>query len=86
MFSIIKEVDLDFKDRRIKYILYKTQNAEIIINNESASAKIRRVVRQECLLSSLLFNCYIQKSITEVKNKLNRLGVGIKVSGLFSFQ
>lgn len=45
MFSMMKELDLDFKDRRIIYNLYKNQNAEITINNETASAKILRGVK-----------------------------------------
>lgn len=45
MFLIIKKFDLDFKDRRIIYNLYNNKNAEIAINNDSASVKIRRGVR-----------------------------------------
>jgi len=33
-------------------------------------------------LSPLLFNCYIEKSITEVKDKLSRLRIGIRVGGI----
>lgn len=48
MFSIMEELDLDFKDRRIIYKLDKNQNAKIAVYIESASAKIRRGVRQGC--------------------------------------
>jgi hypothetical protein len=78
----MKELNLDLKDRRIIYNLYKNQSADITIDNESASAKIRRSVRQGCSLSPLLFNCYIEKSITEIKDKLNRLEIGSKVGGI----
>jgi hypothetical protein len=82
MLSIMKELHLDFKDKRIIYNLYKNQSADITINNESASAKIRRDVRQGCPLSPLLFNCYVEKSITEIKDKLNRLEIKSKVGGI----
>lgn len=85
MFSIMKELNLDFKDRRIIYNLYENQSAEITINNESASVKIRKGVRQGRPLSPLLFNCYIEKSITQVKDKLDKLdklGIGIEVGGI----
>jgi len=69
MFSIRKKLDLYFKDRRIIYNLYKDQNAEIKINNEIASAKIRRGVRQGFPLSQLLFNCYMG-NLTKVRPRL----------------
>ena len=46
------------------------------------SAKIRRDVIQGCTLLPLLFNCYIERSINEVKEKFNRLRIGIKVDSL----
>jgi len=75
-------LDLDFKDRRIIYNIYKNQNTENTINNDITSAKIRRGVRHGCPLSSLLFNCYIERSINEVKVILNRLRIGLKVDGI----
>lgn len=73
MFSIIHELYLDFKDKGLVYNLYKNQNAEITIYNESASSKICRSVRQECLK-----NCYVEKIIKEIKEKLRSTEMGIK--------
>lgn len=81
MFPIMKELDLDFRDRIILYNLYENQNEEILIKMRP-SAKIRKGVRQGCPLSSLLFNCYVKKSINKVKEKLNRIRIGVKVGGI----
>lgn len=47
----MKKLELDSKDRKIIFSVYKNQNTEITINNEIASVKIDRGVTQGCLLS-----------------------------------
>lgn len=77
MFSIMKKMDLDFKDRSIIYNFYKNQNVKITINKESTSAKKNVEVQDKC--ASLFIYCYIERNIKEVKDKFRRLRIRIKV-------
>lgn len=86
-----------FNNERIRFTFYRQENyiqylhnlyyiqseVQRLQSNESASVKICKGVRQECPLSPLLFNFYIQKRIMEVKDKHNGLCIGIiKVGGI----
>jgi hypothetical protein len=81
LFPIMDQAGLDFKDKRLVYNLYRLQEAEVRINNTRTSAKIKKGVRQGCTLSPPLFNLYIEEPIKELKTKLGRWEIGVKIGG-----
>ncbi|KAL1447191.1 hypothetical protein WDU94_013942 [Cyamophila willieti] len=80
LFCILKEIGLKFKDRRILWNLYKNETAVYTCGEYAEEAKIRQGVRQGCCISTLLFNCYIQKALDETRKELESWP-GIKVNG-----
>lgn len=70
MLLILREIGIEQHDLRIIHSLYKNQTACIEKREITANAQIKKGVRQECTLSTPLFNCYIQKVINIVKAKL----------------
>lgn len=53
---MMKEIRLNFKNRRLVFNQYKNQNAGIRVENDAdKAAEVRGVVRRGCSLSSLLF-------------------------------
>ena len=50
MFKILKQAGTKFKERRLIYNLYQNQMAIINIGDEESEAKIRKGVRQGCIL------------------------------------
>uniref|UniRef100_A0A8D9E3Z3 Craniofacial development protein 2 n=1 Tax=Cacopsylla melanoneura TaxID=428564 RepID=A0A8D9E3Z3_9HEMI len=79
LFEILKEIGVDYKDRKIIHSLYKNQTANVQVNNsEWQKASIRKGVRQGCKISPDLFNVYIEKVINECKE----FCTGIILNGL----
>ena len=52
--------------------------AIINIGDEKSKAKIKKGVRQGCVLSPMIFNLYIEEAIKEFKNKID---TGIQIQG-----
>ncbi|KAI5714823.1 hypothetical protein M8J77_005970 [Diaphorina citri] len=67
MMKILKDIGVEYRDRRIIFNLYRNQSMHIEINQESEKAKIKKGVRQGCNISPYLFNIYIEKAIEECK-------------------
>ena len=78
MFKILKQAGIKFKERRLIYNLYQNQMAIINIGDEEREAKIRKGVRQGCVLSPMIFNLYIEEAIKEFKDKID---TGIEIQG-----
>ena len=63
--------------------IYDKPTANIILNGEKLKAfPLKSGRRQGCPLSPLLFNCYTERSINQVKDILIGLRIGIKVGGI----
>lgn len=63
MMKILKNIGVEYKDRKIIYNLYRQQTMYIEVNKESERANIKKGVRQGCNISPYLFNIYIEKAI-----------------------
>lgn len=80
LFEILKEKGIKYKDRRVIWNLYKNESAVFECNDNTSEARIRQGVRQGCCLSPVLFNCYIQKALDEVRLEMSEWH-GIRVEG-----
>jgi hypothetical protein len=79
MMEVLKDIGIDWRDRRLIMRLYLEQNARVVLGEESTdSCEIGRGVRQGCLISPMLFSIYAEKMMTEV---LGEVEEGIKVGG-----
>lgn len=79
LMQLLKRLDLDQKDIRCIENLYWSQTAQIKLGgNMSNNIRIRRGVRQGCVLSPLLFNLY-SEAIFRVA--LEDVEMGIRVNG-----
>ena len=66
MFRILKDVHVDWKDRRLLKDLYMRQEAVVrIAEGESDPGTIRRGVRQGCPISPLPFSIYDDRVIRQ---------------------
>ena len=66
MFEILKDLHVDWKDRRLLQDLYMRQEAVVrIADGESNPGIIGRGVRQGCLISPLLFSIYAEVMMIE---------------------
>lgn len=81
LFNILKEIGIKYKDRRTIWNMYKNETAVYECNNCIVEARIRQGVRQGCCLSAMLFNCYIQYAMDEVRETMNDWP-GIKINGI----
>src|SRR5207248_131361 len=79
MFEILKDLHIDWKDRRLLQDLYSRQEAVIrIADEESDPGTIGRGVRQGCPISPLLFSIYAEVMMIEA---LENIEEGIIVGG-----
>ena len=79
LMEISKNVGVDYHDRRMIWELYMNQSAEVIIGEEiSKAAEIGRGVRQGGLLSTILFNMYVELMFMEA---LEDCEDGVNVGG-----
>jgi len=67
MMKILKMIKIDYRGRIIIRELYGHQTTSIKIKENKREAAIRKVVRQGCKLSPLLFNIYIERIINKCK-------------------
>jgi exonuclease III len=81
LMKLLKEVGVDGKDLRIINNLYKDQYAQVRLgdNTTTEAFKIRKGVRQGCILSPMLFNMYLER-IFQIA--LEGSEIGLKVNGL----
>jgi len=79
MFEILKNLRIDWKDRRLLQDLLMRQEAVIrVADEESKPGIIGRGVRQECPLSPLLFSVYAEIMMIEAMENIDE---GIVVGG-----
>ena len=77
LFNILNKLDIDGKDLRIVRNLYWDQNAAVRIDGDlSESKKIKRGVRQGCVMSPDLFNIYSEMILRNLEDC-----AGLKVNG-----
>lgn len=79
MMEILRDLEVDWKDRRLIRQLYMRQTAVVRVEGEdSLPAEIGRGVRQGCPLSPLLFSIYAEAMMKEAMEGMEE---GIKVGG-----
>ena len=79
LMEILKNIGVDYRDRRMIWELYMNRSAEVIIGEEiSEAAEIGRGVRQGGLLSTILFNIYVEFMLMEA---LEDCEDGVNVGG-----
>ena len=77
--EILKEIGMDWRDRRLIKNLYMKQTAVVRIDSEcSEPCVIGCGVRQGCCMSPLLFSLYAEKMMIEA---MEGLEAGVKVGG-----
>ena len=79
MLKILKNIGVDWRDRRLIKTLYMNQEAVVKVNGDlSEPGEIGRGVRQGCLLSLLLFSLYVEMMMEEAMEESEE---GVKVGG-----
>lgn len=81
LIKIVNDKNIDSRDIRIISNLYWNQTTKIKVNDEfSDEIKIKKGVRQGCVLSPLLFNIYSEAIFVEA---ILHEHIGINVNGKF---
>ena len=76
LMKILKNIGVDWKERRLISNLYLKQRVRVKIGEEmTEGSEIGRGVRQECCLSPTLFNIYLEELLK--KCFLNKGGIVI---------
>ena len=79
LFEILKEIGVDWRDRRLIRNLYLNQTVKVrVADGESEPGEVGRGVRQGCSLSPVLFNIYAEAMMIEA---LLELEEGVRVGG-----
>jgi hypothetical protein len=79
MMEVLKQLQVDWKDRRLIGDLYMRQQAVVrVADGESEPAVIGRGVRQGCTLSPLLFSIYAEAMMLEAMEGIEE---GVRVGG-----
>jgi hypothetical protein len=79
MLKILRNIGVDWRDRRLIMNLYMNQKAVVKIQQEfSDESEIGRGVRQGCCMSPLLFNIYAEAMMMEAMEGIEE---GIKIGG-----
>jgi Reverse transcriptase (RNA-dependent DNA polymerase) len=82
MMEVLKQIQVDWKDRRLISELYMRQQAVIrVADGESEPGVIGRGVRQGCPLSPLLFSIYAEAMMLEAMVEIEE---GVRVGGELS--
>lgn len=58
LMNYMEKTQIDWRDRRILMLLYKKQETLIEVGEYSATAKIKRGVRQDCSLYPSLYHIF----------------------------
>jgi len=59
--------------------MYKSQTILIKIDGKEQETKIKKGVRQGCILSPILFNLYIEEAMKELREKIQQ---GVRIGGI----
>lgn len=78
LFKILKRIGIKYNDRRFIYNMYKSQTVVIQIDGKEQEAKIKKGVRQGCILSSMLLKLYIEEAMKELRSEIQK---GIRIGG-----
>src|SRR2546425_163444 len=77
MFEILKNLHIDWRDRRLLQDLYKRQEAVVrTVGRDSDPGIIGRGVRQGCPISPLLFSIYAEVMLIEASEDMEGVSVG----------
>ncbi|VVC26495.1 Reverse transcriptase domain [Cinara cedri] len=80
LFKILKRIGIKYNDRTCIYNMYKSQTVLIRIDGKEQEAKIKKGVRQGCILSRMLFNLYIEEAMKELRAEIQkRVRIGRKM-------
>ena len=75
--QILKEIGIDWRERRLISNLYMTQSVKVRLNRRGTkSVEIGRGVRQGCCLSRIMFNLYSECLIKESLEGFRDIKVG----------
>ena len=79
MLDILKDLGVDWRDRKLICELYMKQEAVVrVMDEETDSCAVGRGVRQGCTLSPLLFSIYAERMMAEALDGINE---GVNVGG-----